>query len=408
MSTIARNSYFNRAHLAITGGSAGLLIVGCAVCLLLASTAQAQNANMGAKYVELDQQVTRVTTQFLDAYAITRRSQTGNLETTLYAETGTALADLIVSVDNQMMEVSGLGDAKSTRSFELGIGQPNSDWANAQLYSLWKDVKNLEVAGKVGDLILQEPSWAWRGDFLRLEGKGIDTSIGEKVHGERLNERIVGVTTRFGDIEAVSIRERVSEKSGAGAVSSLESPAFSTWLTDQRTGQPLGRAIWYENAKTFTWHLPGLSSGLVDEQVMEQSFLFQPNQAWSNIQVFGLWQMHLALAVRNADPYAKDTPGCTGLHWLDGTIFRPCCDQHDLCYERHGCTAGSWWVFGASWSCIRCNLTVVFCFATLGGGGGGGGLGGGGLDPFNQDSGDCGTVGTVCPAWCSGSQCLAR
>ncbi|CAF1050588.1 unnamed protein product [Adineta ricciae] len=36
-----------------------------------------------------------------------------------------------------------------------------------------------------------------------------------------------------------------------------------------------------------------------------------------------------------------------------------CCDVHDACYKRHGCTRGSWLKpFGA---CARCNAAVVAC-----------------------------------------------
>ena len=61
--------------------------------------------------------------------------------------------------------------------------------------------------------------------------------------------------------------------------------------------------------------------------------------------------------------------GCDYLHWLDGTIYRFCCDAHDLCYEKYeGCTGRSWWEFWKGWNCDGCNVMAVVCF--LGGAGG--------------------------------------
>jgi hypothetical protein len=91
--------------------------------------------------------------------------------------------------------------------------------------------------------------------------------------------------------------------------------------------------------------------------------------------------------------------GCTGLHWLDGTIFEECCTRHDLCFERdydvgRCCNAWSWFSPNPLWHCSRCNFAVVRCFATIGG------------DPwdrYNWDTGGC--RGDMCercnPAdWC--------
>jgi hypothetical protein len=73
--------------------------------------------------------------------------------------------------------------------------------------------------------------------------------------------------------------------------------------------------------------------------------------------------------------------GCTGMHWLDGSLFRPCCDQHDLCFEKdcsNPCTKWSWLKVWDRWECTACNIQAVLCFATGGGTTGGGGEGGGG------------------------------
>jgi len=57
--------------------------------------------------------------------------------------------------------------------------------------------------------------------------------------------------------------------------------------------------------------------------------------------------------------------GCDGLHWADGTVFRPCCDVHDQCYFKIGCDVHSWW-FDGRWLCTYCNVSAVYCFVTGG------------------------------------------
>ena len=59
----------------------------------------------------------------------------------------------------------------------------------------------------------------------------------------------------------------------------------------------------------------------------------------------------------------------------DGTVLRFCCDVHDRCYEKYGCSSRSWWQFWSSWTCDLCNAGAVFCFA-------GGGNGRGPFHPF--------------------------
>jgi hypothetical protein len=63
---------------------------------------------------------------------------------------------------------------------------------------------------------------------------------------------------------------------------------------------------------------------------------------------------------------SADEPGCDGLHWLDGTVLRFCCDVHDYCYERSGCDSRSWWMVWSSWRCDYCNMVAVRCFTTGG------------------------------------------
>ena len=113
-----------------------------------------------------------------------------------------------------------------------------------------------------------------------------------------------------------------------------------------------------------------------------------------------------ALAVRTT---VVNEPGCDNLHWLDGSIFRACCDQHDRCYETNGCSASSWWwPFAGSWSCERCNVQVAYCFCTLSNPAY---CGGAAVGPSNGSGGASGggctsVAGGFCPIECQ--TCQAR
>ena len=121
----------------------------------------------------------------------------------------------------------------------------------------------------------------------------------------------------------------------------------------------------------------------------------------------GGWMRGWSFGARGGATVVNE-PGCDNLHWLDGSVFRACCDQHDRCYETNGCSASSWWwPFSGSWSCERCNVQVAYCFCTLSnpaycggaavGSGGDGGASGGG----------CSSVaGGFCPIECQ--TCQAR
>ncbi|NJL50215.1 MAG: hypothetical protein HC909_00310 [Blastochloris sp.] len=328
---------------------------------LLPTPVLAQPTDAGGKLAELDSQLTRITTQFDDAYAVTERTADGRLSTSLFSLDGFGLASQETDLVAGKLAIRGLGFAGE--EVDLGVDAPTTEWANLQLYSAWLD-QRAKAAGP-----LERSDWEWQDGFYRphtaTAAKG-----GSVQHGAVLEGRIQAVNSRFGAIEAYAVRERVPAEPKAGA--NTDFATFTTRLIDQSTGRPLGILRWFANSRVLVWDLPGLTSGYVDEQRLGQPFPFEPGLGWSTLQAFGFLQMHTAIQIERLGNQAKNDPGCDGLHWLDNTIFRPCCDDHDRCYERNGCTAGSWWVFGASWSCIRCNIAVVFCFLTGGGGGGGG------------------------------------
>jgi hypothetical protein len=154
-----------------------------------------------------------------------------------------------------------------------------------------------------------------------------------------------------------------------------------------RYGVSVGRMRYITKDKVLIFQFPGLTDGVFTQDKMKVlgGWRFTPTMEWMHVQALGFYQFHRNVKLRQQA--AQDAPagwlarvwetlvptlgaqnGCDYLHWLDNTIFRPCCDIHDRCYVTNGCSQSSWWYRG-SWSCIDCNTWAVTCF--LGGGGGG-------------------------------------
>jgi hypothetical protein len=113
---------------------------------------------------------------------------------------------------------------------------------------------------------------------------------------------------------------------------------------------------------------------------------FTPTMAWASTQGLAFYEFHSRMRTRGSvaqsgggllrrtleafapTVHANDV-GCDGLHWLDGSIVRPCCDTHDRCYQRSsGCGMSSWWtpMWGSSWVCSVCNIQAQVCVLTGG------------------------------------------
>lgn len=84
------------------------------------------------------------------------------------------------------------------------------------------------------------------------------------------------------------------------------------------------------------------------------------------------WAHEMLLNIWKNGPYDphlsmdKDPEGCSGVHWLDNSNLRPCCDDHDICFRADDCMNEDLWGWNpatASWECGVCNYTVVACFA---------------------------------------------
>lgn len=178
----------------------------------------------------------------------------------------------------------------------------------------------------------------------------------------------------------------------------LETPAFVATLRE-RGGTRVGVMAWYARAQRLEWSFPGRTQGAVSGENIERKvngnlvrgWPFTPDFEWALVQAYGFatlyretptWNRRFdeadALGGTCGSPsggllstlwglvetpvYAND-PGCDRLHWLDGSIFRRCCDVHDQCYEAFGCSERSWWTLRQGWSCVFCNMNAVRCFS---------------------------------------------
>jgi hypothetical protein len=333
---------------------------------------QAQNIGMGHTYDSVEAMALSVTTTFKDGVVVrTDRVGGGDLQTTLRDAEGRVVARLEAFRTQGELRVD-IGTDGAARQFVARAQRPlTADWANVQLYRTWTEVSASpdKRNGRTGLLI-------WNGDFLTTPRSH---SAIEALTRDAAAVDVSRVVTDFGDIEVRSFRHYDFV---------AETPTFTTGLFAP-AGDALVTMAWYEEAQTLAWRTPDGAINRVGPKTMPTGWTFQPNAAWANVQAFSFYRHAAEHGRLTPQPVGRDRSvaanadmdGCTGLHWLDNTIFRACCDDHDRCYiaENPDCTAWSW-LWPGSWDCFMCNLNAVFCFLTGGGGGK--------TDPWNPPLGD--------------------
>jgi hypothetical protein len=319
----------------------------------------------GTTFHGLESQALRVTAVFEDAVATTERLPGGRLETRVTDRVGTPLATLAVTRsvgarDQIEFRAEGRRPVRAVGRSDL---VPTLDWAARQAYALLRD----GVAGSAARL-------EWRQNLLRP-----------------------GRATR--DVDAAIIEVRSEWPNGITAAAHWRAPqrdflpspvvtdSFTTFL--RKDGVDLGWVRYYSTEQVLAWSFGSQGEQHLDAQRLAAigGWPFVPDMAWANVQAFAFYQLpalRAEQAARVAAPggwiaravdfflptvHANEA-GCDGLHWLDRTVFRRCCDQHDACYVRYGCTSQSWWwPFGSAWQCTSCNAGAFFCFNTAGGDG---------------------------------------
>jgi hypothetical protein len=316
-----------------------------------------QPRDMGGTFYFLESRARKLTARFADGTAIAERGLDGNIRTRSTDASGNDVGklsvDLVSARDAEM-----LYEANGSQVFYAPVRpdvRPTLDWAAMQAQALRRDSNPATVE--------------WQGRFARARGaRGSEEAATE-------------VITEF-DREITARTILVMPKPGEA-----KRPSTLTRLYD--AGVEVGEVAWVPSQKLLMWSFKGLTKGVISEETLKKSssggWTFQPSMAWANIQALAFYTFHEQLA-RNGTARATATeprgwarkltdailpaveanaPGCDGMHWMDGSVFRPCCDAHDLCYVKAGCNQYSWyWPPAMSWSCTACNTIAVYCFYT--------------------------------------------
>jgi hypothetical protein len=327
------------------------------------------SGDRGVTYHSLEHEATRVTTRFVDAVAIADRTVDGELSTRLKDPAGNEIVTFRVhhvDAESDSLEFV-LPDSpdKSPRHAARRSGlRPTLDWTNEQAYSLWADRSALDRA-----------SLEWQDMFMRPAG----------AQKRNLSEAALQTDTEWrGGFSATVVKKVGTHTSYLTGRKTTAVVFISSFRKD---GVEIGSSQWWPQEQTFAWAFPGLTAGYVDPSRLRQNggWPMSPDMAWMNTQNLAFYQFHTlvkergTVSARNAGWLQKlgaivaptlhaNEAGCDDMHWLDQTMFRPCCDSHDLCYAKYdpSCGASSWWMWWSSWQCSQCNLYVVGCFMSGG------------------------------------------
>jgi len=321
----------------------------------------------GATYDWLESKAMRVTTRFPDGTAIAERTADGRVVARVTDLSGNEVATLRANhgaAANDVLEFTS-GDGIMTRTTRREGVRATLDWGAQQAYSLWQD----------GNALRDAPL-EWQDTLLRPRGASRRDTAGASLQSD---------TEWAGGFSATVIRKvgrHVSYQNGRQVTGLVLLSAF------KQDGVEVGASQWWPEEQTFAWSFPGLTEGYVDASRLQRDggWTFGPDMAWLNTQNLAFHQFHTLLKTQGrvserkggwlerlgafvAPKLLANEPGCDYLHWLDATVFRPCCDSHDQCYAKAdpACGSDSWWRWWSSWQCDACNISVVFCFATGGG-----------------------------------------
>jgi hypothetical protein len=202
-------------------------------------------------------------------------------------------------------------------------------------------------------------------------------------HADREVSQLV---TEWSEGLTATLTRQTYEKRQLGPGRFVQGPALVSELT--LNGVPVGRGAWFVDDQVYAYTFAGgLGGAFIAPEHLQQNYGgwgFAPDTTWVNLQTIALYHFKTEIknkgfVARNCEPAAPsrlaqfffptlyaDEPGCDGLHWLDGSLLRPCCDDHDRCYSRNGCSASSWWRWWSGWSCTFCNIEVAACFSNGG------------------------------------------
>ena len=296
----------------------------------------------GTTFHLLEQKAWRVTSRFADGHAVAERGVDGQIRTWLYNTTGNEFATLH-SEQRGMLRLDVLGTVKVNTTRRAGV-IPTLSWANEQTYAL------SQASGAV----------EWQGEVLR--GK-----------------------------HEIEMQEIEAEFEGNFLAKTKRYPNYYVSFL-HLDGRQVGWVRYHPKERQLVFQFPGIVQDVLTQDSLKPvgGWRFTPTMGWMNVQALAFYQFYSAAKakrVAQAEPGWLVTPqrswvrkaweavfptlraqdGCTTMHYLDGSIVRPCCDRHDLCYIANGCDRSSWyWPFGNSWLCTPCNIVAVMCFLGAG------------------------------------------
>ena len=327
----------------------------CSVYAMNAARASAQSADMGDTFHRLEQEATRVITWFADTYAVSERGPDRKLRTRLHDR-----KTLAVLATTEFDEVTTPGTAKisgEAGSEPIAIDQAaaprrTSDWVNRQVRQFWIDGQARRAKGRSGRPGLRQrprtvphgrcPSRPPSAPCPHRGGRGGVGGHRLPRRGGRRRKRPAPRTRR-----PIRRRARPSRPEWSPRAAARWASSAGTQRTCAHVGLP----------QRPPWSRRGIqSAGRL--QVHADDGLGQragpgvpaPERAAAGPGPAALPAVMPAAGDLSVDPLAPHGPsgpevtfqqdgcdgeadGCTGLHFLDGTIFEPCCTRHDECYE---------------------------------------------------------------------------
>jgi len=340
--------------------------------------------DMGATFYTLESRAVRVRTRFAKGTAVAERAPDGDIRARLTDAFGNSTRELTVDLTGGSSSRLYVRDAQGSveeSAVTRGAVRPTLDWATLQLHAIDTDGASNARAPR-----------EWRGRFLR-------TRAARRVN---LDDEPQEVETEF-ESGVRSKTTRIDDKR-LGVI-------YRTTVYDG--GTEVGRMAWRQDSKTLAFDFNGLTSGTISEKSLQRygGWKFRPTVNWANIQGFAYYDFGMRLRASGklsqnkvtgpavasaaggpgvsarqvaavsrtqgprpllrqfADLFSTtvqaNEEGCDNLHWLDNSMFRYCCDMHDACYEKRGCSSSSWrWPFG-SWGCTQCNIAAIYCFSAI-------------------------------------------
>jgi hypothetical protein len=321
----------------------------------------------GPTYYWLEGLAHKVTVRFPDAIAVSERGADGQLRTRLTDRTQNDLATFNVDrIANSadVLDYQAVGRTPMLAARRADV-HATLGWSARQAYRLWKDAHGNEPA-----------SLEWRDGFMRRRGAarhGRDDEA-EQVTAEWPDGITAVVTKQEGPRRNVLTGERLQK--GHVIVSRFH-----------QNGVIIGFVAWYPEEKVLEWNFPNVTKGYLDPVRLKRNggWTFTPDMAWASVQGFAFKHFHEEIVAKGfvahngakpslparvaaffAPTLAANSIGCDGMHWLDGTLFRYCCDRHDQCYAKRGCDFTSWWTWWTSWTCSSCNSAAIYCFLDTG------------------------------------------